>query len=144
LNVNLFEDKSMAPKNQNPISELSVPWEGKTRILVAFFLIVGCSLAFVLVSPVFTILAIGFIFSFILYYPVNAIAKRMPKHYVLALVIVFLIVALLLVSMILGVGKNLVSQAQNLIDQLGNLSISQIQSTLSSAGINVDHLKHLG
>lgn len=130
----------MAPKNQNQTSELSVRWEGKTRILVAFFLIVGCALAFVLVSPVFTILAIGFIFSFILYYPVNAIAKRMPKHYVLALVIVFLIVALLLVSMILGVGKNLVSQAQNLIDQLGNLSISQIQSTLSSAGINVDQI----
>jgi predicted PurR-regulated permease PerM len=130
----------MAPKNQNPTSELSVRWEGKTRILVAFFLIVGCALAFVLVSPVFTILAIGFIFSFILYYPVNAIAKRMPKHYALALVIVFLLVALILAGVILGIAKDMVSQTQNLIDKLENLSISQIQSTLSSAGINVDQI----
>jgi predicted PurR-regulated permease PerM len=97
-------------------------------------------LAFVLISPVFTILAIGFIFSFILFYPVKAIAKRMPKHYALALVIVFLLVALVLAGVILGVGKNLVGQGQNLINQLESLSISQIQSTLSSAGINVDQI----
>jgi predicted PurR-regulated permease PerM len=130
----------MAQKNVNQTGDLPVRWEGKTRILVGFFLVVGCALAFVLISPVFTILAIGFIFSFVLFYPVKTIAKRMPKHYTLALVIVFLIVALLLISAILGVGKNLVSQAQNLIDQLGNISISQIQTTLSSAGINVDQI----
>jgi predicted PurR-regulated permease PerM len=64
----------------------------------------------------------------------------MPKHYALALVIVFLLVALVLAGVILGVGKNLVGQGQNLINQLESLSISQIQSTLSSAGINVDQI----
>jgi ABC-type multidrug transport system fused ATPase/permease subunit len=130
----------MAQKNVNLTGDLPVRWEGKTRILVAFFLVVGCALAFILISPVFTILAIGFIFSFILFFPVKSIAKRMPKHYALALVIVFLLVALVLAGVILGVAKNLVSQAQNLIDQLENVSISQIQSTLSSAGINVDQI----
>jgi predicted PurR-regulated permease PerM len=135
-----MKEWSMPQKNQNPTGDLPVRWEGKTRILVAFFLVMGCALAFVVISPVFTILAIGFIFSFILFYPVKAIAKRMPKHYVLALVIVFLLVALILLFAIISVSKNLISQAQDLVDQLENLSISQVQSALSSAGINAGQL----
>lgn len=130
----------MPQKKESLTADLPVHWEGKTRMLVAFFLVVGCALAFVVISPVFTILAIGFIFAFILFYPVKAIAKRMPKHYTLALVIVFVLVALVLLFAIVSVSKNLISQTQNLVDQLENLTISQVESSLSSVGINVGQI----
>jgi predicted PurR-regulated permease PerM len=108
-------------------------WDGKTRILAAFFLVVFGVLAITLIKPVFAIVVLGFLFSFILFYPIKAVAKKMPKHYTLAEGIIFLVVIILFVFIIFGLLQNIIAEAQKLGAALGNVDQAKVQNLISAS-----------
>lgn len=129
----MYDTEENFVSQSNPIQPDAKPthWESRTRILVAFFLVVGLVFALSLLSPIFELLAVGFISAFILFYPVKGLARWLRGRYSLALVIVFLLVGVLAVVLTLtGAGK-LIAEAQSLGTALGQVNIPLLKTLTS-------------
>jgi len=88
-------------------STLALPqeplWERPSRYLAAGFLIVALVGLSLLLKPVFSMVAAGFVFAFLFYKPVSWLATRLKVRYLVGGVI-FYIVAIILAILILIVG----------------------------------------
>ena len=89
-------------------STLALPqeplWERPSRYLAAGFLIVALVGLSLLLKPVFSMVAAGFVFAFLFYKPVNWLATRLKVRYLVGGVI-FYIVAIILAILSLATFK---------------------------------------
>jgi predicted PurR-regulated permease PerM len=106
-------------------------WDKSTRILAAFFLVLFSMIALLFLKPVFSVVVLGFLFSFILFTPIRALEKRMPKRYVLAEAIIFLAVILLFVFLLFSLLQNIVADAQKLGEVLWSIDSTKLHILIS-------------
>jgi len=87
------------------------------------FLIVGAALlAGILVIPIFQIVAVGFLFAFVFYIPIQKMASRSPKRFGLFLAIFYALIIILLGLLAYALLSNFASGLQGLSAQLDEAS----------------------
>jgi predicted PurR-regulated permease PerM len=89
-------------------------WPTPARYLAVIILLLGLLGVVVFIKPVFDTVAIGFIFAFIFYSPINWVSQCFKNKYGLATGLFYLLVFALLILLILGGLRYFVSSAQNL------------------------------
>jgi predicted PurR-regulated permease PerM len=109
-------------------------WEKNTRMLIAFFLILFGIFAVTLIKPVFDVVVVGFLFSFILYLPINALSKKFRGRFILAESIIFFLVALLFAFLILSFLRNIVADTQDLSQALLSINTTSLVNILPTQG----------
>lgn len=127
----------MNQTDENKLTNTPSRWDRSTRTLTALFLVVFGVVAISLIKPVFTTVVLGFLFSFILFYPIRGLAKRMPRHYILAQSIIFLVVALVFAGVFVFLIKNVVGDAEKLAETLKSLDPKIVQNLLSISTENL-------
>ena len=121
-------------KDQPQQTKPAPTWEKNTRMLIAFFLILFGIFAVTLIKPVFDVVVVGFLFSFILYLPINALSKKFRGRFILAESIIFFLVALLFAFLIFNFLRNIVADTQNLSQALLSINTTSLVNILPTQG----------
>lgn len=93
-------------------------WGKTTRTIMTVFFIAGLVLGIIMLSPVFQVLFLAFIFALILFIPARSIAKYTPFSYKLAVLILYLFVVILLIFAVLVLIPSIIEGINSLLAAL--------------------------
>ncbi len=77
-------------------------WPTPARYLAVIILLLGLLGVLVFIKPVFDTVALGFIFAFLFYSPINWVSRHFKNRYGLAAGLFYLLIFVLLILLILG------------------------------------------
>ena len=113
--------QSPAPIEPEPIKKSSPDsprWGWATKLVVGLLLIAGMLALIVRFNEYFKLVITSFIISFLLYPLCNLITKRLKISWRIAAAIVYFLIAGLVVWLITSAGSTIITQLQNLFDNL--------------------------
>ena len=118
-NANQIQSPSpIEPEPARKSSPDSPRWGWATKLVVGLLLIAGLIALIVRFNQYFKLVITAFIISFLLYPLCNLITKRLKISWRIASAIVYLLMAGLVVWLLTSAGSTIVTQVQNLFDNL--------------------------
>jgi len=123
MTENANQIQSPAPIEPEPIHKSSPDsprWGWATKLVVGLLLVAGLLALLVRFNQYFKLVITAFIISFLLYPLCILITKRLKISWRIASVIVYLLIAGLVVWLLTSAGSTIVTQVQNLFDNLTN------------------------
>ena len=131
------------PETIHKSSPDSPRWGWATKLVVGLLLIAGLLALIVRFNQYFKLVITAFIISFLLYPLCNLITKRLKISWRIASAIVYLLIAGLVVWLLTSAGSTIVTQVQNLFDNLTKNvgGLTAFLETWSNRIINVGPFK---
>ncbi len=93
-------------------------WPTPARYLALIILLLGLLGILAFVKPVFNTIALGFVFAFLFYSPINRVSKRLKDKYGLAAGLFYVLFSILLILLLLGGLGYFVTSLENLQQEI--------------------------
>jgi predicted PurR-regulated permease PerM len=116
-------------------------WPTPARYLAVIILLLGLLGVVVFIKPVFNTVALGFIFAFLFYSPINWVSRLFKDRYGLAAGLFYLLVLILIIALILGglgyFADSIKNLHQEITPALETLELPAIIPSIVTSGIRV-------
>ncbi len=93
-----------SPPQSNPVAAGQQPaqWPRATRYMAAGFLIIAIGVLLLFLVPVISMVALGFIFAFLMYLPIRTLLEHIHMRYALAVLLFYLLLVVLIIVIVIA------------------------------------------
>jgi predicted PurR-regulated permease PerM len=101
-------------------------WPAPLRYFAAILLLLGIFGVMIFIKPVFNIVALGFVFAFLLYTPIRWMSQKLGKKYALGVLLIYVLILVVLIFLIFSGLRILADNLKGLGEELKQANVQYL------------------